>query len=1105
MEEEEGPPRTAVSEIERLSKCSGALTRTDIRLINKVAELGMDVLRAGVHNLVRVAAGDAILTSKSADATPIVVKKRVTANLPGSSTTIHRSGKEKLDFLIRNQFFRCAQLNGRMLTKAYLADPVAMRFGKTVHAELTICRRDWFSLRQLGHRGFAVEHYCFDRLGLEALERTILQYHAHDAPSYDFLAPPGLPAHLFRKTEIVLVTGCAAHDAHNGLKWGHFQEFRNAELTRDCFVAVESLRNSADLIYRFLGEWVGQVIRLVDESPSFVVDEKRALWTALGLGLEQVSLLSEVLEYEFFEGEILVARSAANVGDPVTLVVGALMASWSFVRFTDSRWLTIGPSARGMVVGLLTGLSSYVGFVEQQKGISLYYLKGFHRVEGAVASFFAKVALTSRVADKVLQTLLSDPRVLIQYESLWTGLAGEVRWVSELPSGIWKTMAALADEDVESFRTEVVCSCHVIFHFFWRRVLRVAGEEPWCYALGDVRANVDALAAEEEAPESRVGEQLWELLQAGHSREQIVRAVECFRDVNWTTTIAEQQHGSLAALRRHHSEYGAETLTGRAAVMQLRRLLPKATAEEAELEKVTRQISKECARKPESVSGRQVWFGELVKEAKDKDWGARVPPTEKFLMERHSAVWQAKTDEDMRFWEMEARARKSANREALTKAVDELRARADELRVKIATVAEKTRPISMSEAAMSAQDLSLFDRFLADQQISHTVISTRREQTLQCPPPPPQALRDALDAQGSFGTDSIPLPAWAKAVVARRKSFHRCIFAIEREGVDTTYWKYLYAVQQPYLLALCEVELLETFQPVAPPQHVSEYAYLYAFHQEFFCNFAKLATSDGLDEVEEKDIVVYQNLDHCGGTKILCREPPLPLSLLLRTMELDTVVTAKETKKSQKKAKEDEELHLLYPWLAEAMDLSKGFTATKAQKEKGEGEGSSSDEEAGKKPLSDAELSDVWKTLAKARAHLASLPGATSECFNTRVLGGGWTAENVGCAYDAIQGYARNQQGVQFLQRRGLQKSMRFNTRSFGPATCGVLARAWIHKSQFFLDVEVLNPEYEGLPFPGGLADTYLEPSDLSALADGAPAELQAAIRGIRNFLAPVA
>ena len=69
-------------------------------------------------------------------------------------------------------------------------------------------------------------------------------------------------------------------------------------------------------------------------------------------------------------------------------------------------------------------------------------------------------------------------------------------------------------------------------------------------------------------------------MHVGFSLRQLVETVQLLQDFKWTSTIAEQQQGSVAALKRTQPEYHEVTLVARAQVLATTRLLPKPTEDE---------------------------------------------------------------------------------------------------------------------------------------------------------------------------------------------------------------------------------------------------------------------------------------------------------------------------------------------------------------------------------------------------------------------------------------------------------------------------------------------------------------------------------------------
>ena len=76
------------------------------------------------------------------------------------------------------------------------------------------------------------------------------------------------------------------------------------------------------------------------------------------------------LELRFEEGCMCVAKRHAESADTMKRIVHAQVRFWQFKVFTESRWLSVGPRARGMVSSLLLGLHDFVVFCIQVKNCS---------------------------------------------------------------------------------------------------------------------------------------------------------------------------------------------------------------------------------------------------------------------------------------------------------------------------------------------------------------------------------------------------------------------------------------------------------------------------------------------------------------------------------------------------------------------------------------------------------------------------------------------------------------------------------------------------------------------------------------------------------------
>ena len=66
---------------------------------------------------------------------------------------------------------------------------------------------------------------------------------------------------------------------------------------------------------------------------------------------------------------------------------------------------------------------------------------------------------------------------------------------------------------------------------------------------GDVKENLVRLKFS-DCPDEPMASQLWTLMRMNYNLDQLAGAVDLLREVGWSSLPAEQQHGSLAQLKR---------------------------------------------------------------------------------------------------------------------------------------------------------------------------------------------------------------------------------------------------------------------------------------------------------------------------------------------------------------------------------------------------------------------------------------------------------------------------------------------------------------------------------------------------------------------------
>ena len=185
---------------------------------------------------------------------------------------------------------------------------------------------------------------------------------------------------------------------------------------------------------------------------------------------------------------------------------------------------------------------------------------------------------------------MSDNRVAVQHEHLWLTAATELKWVVELEKSTWQAIASAAGMEFRTLRNDVISAAHISFHFMWRRILEPSGDLPWRLVRGDIQENLRVLK-EGPCPDEPFSKNLWTLGTDGTVPEShLIEVVRLMGEAGWTSLVCEQQHGSLAQLRRHHPEYIGNTLICRALMHQMVKLLPSTSPMEKKVDKLTKKM-----------------------------------------------------------------------------------------------------------------------------------------------------------------------------------------------------------------------------------------------------------------------------------------------------------------------------------------------------------------------------------------------------------------------------------------------------------------------------------------------------------------------------------
>ena len=1057
----------------RLGKASHFMDRDESKTaVPQACEVIKETLRRGAQGLIADAAGRPILTSKSCDGTPITVTHHKTYNQPGGKR-VKKVGKQGVEFLVANQFVRSdIGVGGAMLTKVILGEATPLEHGKTVPAILLACRQHWHRLRDLGHMGCAIEHYCWDRMGIVALETQTRQWHA-EQPLPPL--PPGAEPEIVKLTEFVCVTACALHDSHNSLKWAMGSSFSDKELVRDIFIGFESLKRSSDLLSKFIYEWLHSVLQPHQDRGASWVEARMVLWDDLGVDPLTAELLAKQLQLVWDGKRLMFLKGAFADGDLPQAVASALMGAWHFKSWSESRWLTCGAGCRTMIAAFLTGVQGLARLI-MKESTTIFFLRGLDRVKERHLEFMATCAMASRLPEALQLAMMKDNRVAQTADSLWEEAAKMMKWAINVSDDTYALLGQLCKRPGSAIKDACINAAQISFHFFYRRVLVRAGELPWRLVRGDIAHNLEDLAAG-VCPEEPVSKNLWLLMHRPFPKAQLIKTVELLGEVPWTSLPAEQQHSSLAMLRKWHPEYAVNTLISRALLLQAFKLLPTQSKAEKLAERLSGRLQNILRAQPEKISGRQMLVASMIRictgkrELGQAGHGVSGYTIANRCISRHGAFWARQSLAQQAEWNGLARRHAHAKRHLLSIEWDVIGAELK--KVEAECKEDKHPPLTMKSAALDEQDISTFDRLYSQPGFNTpAAIAERRAGVGHAP----RYFRQQMGGPDVWRHEEPNMPQWAKPLVQFRNMFCGSALVVRRDGGARDFYKMVFAVKSPKeYLALCplhpvpapSVDDLATAQEPLGPDFV------------FAINYADCISAADVVVGARDHLSCLFRLVHEGGTRVTSDMQPLALEYVLEGTDCDLgPVELVETQTEGATASGDPTFEKLVtttlPWL-QFLDYKQGFTA--------EGPAGSEAVEAENAVIDEDEVWEGLARLERARAAEVEVAAALPDRdFVSKVRGGESEVYRSGDIVHAMQGQCSGAEATAWARMHGAS-TFKATVSEHGVEEAKILVRSWCHRMQYFYNLEMSAAPSSDFSFAPAVVEAYGEPTELAALA----------------------
>ena len=1062
-----------------LGFCSArrVVARDEVDEVHKLCEALKAYLVARGKALLASEPTRAVLFSYGSDATPLMTRKVFRQSHAGV-TAARNLGKPE-EFLIERGFIKLVTAGGDVRMVSICRDPVSLAEGKTAWHMLMPMVRFFPMVQKLGHRGIVVSHYVFDRCAWSSLSRLARQRHDLFHASRAEEGVPEADVMLTRLKDWFVTSPCSNHDAQNALKWGMKSVGHDEEISKKLHVAVEALRNSFDAIHGCMASFVSTYLAFVDDPPGSR-DQAYAFWTNLSVDPDVANVLAD-LNLRWESGRLLASSRRRFDEDLLQQISYCLVSVCRFKSFTDSRWVTVGDSCRSLVAALALGLREWVALARRIPKTSDYWIHGFYQLDDEASLVAVVAAVISPICDSVLVELLEDDRVARRLACLESALESEIRWVREIDDFTWQRLATASPSvSARTLRTQCLLAGSTICAFLDMRIFREARKYPWKLVAGDVSANLDELERGPAVADPTTSK-IKTLLGLGFNRHSLVEGVERLGDVSWSTNVHEQGHASASLLRGEHPMYSSKTLTARAMLHMSRAFFTKLAKDRAaaRLERSASQLSK---KEPLKARGRQLFLAGMMESARERSGGQPLTQAVKTQLMSSHAKWWSRLSPDVR-----AKYDAAAAEKAVASCVDI----ADELgQVKRDLVAahqrltaeryEAAQQCRISSCRFSCEDLDGFAAFVADDRWSRSAVESLRQAAVAAPMMPSAEVKAELGAMGDPPVlEERALPAWAKPICAYRDYFARCIVITEAVS-GTRAFAFLYAMKTPQWVGLLELEEEEVTLP-APRPLVKGQPLLVAMarnpDRRFRVVWGSHVFASDLD-IDDPKVYVLPNV---------CAEGEGHLVSAARAVSLEDFVVALPEQAPQRAPRAAHADRA--PRMGSTMEMESRPWLRKYLKRKGTllVDSDESDTVAAKPeavPLADDEVEAVFKALEAKRLEWACDAEDVGAAFLTRVLGGKWTAENLGLVADAIQGYASTNDAKEWCKLYGVQTAARFNFARYGEPVCAALAQYWASAMGHFYSIWARGEDkayvysrgdHESVPLASALADLAVD------------------------------
>ena len=1060
------------AEYERLARASTYTDSYESRRLAPLRLLLHQALKSKAQKMVQLAGNTPLLVSFSSDPSSLLLAS--TTKSSSSAGTVVRQGRVLVELLLQRTAYKHFQEDGLAVLHIVPGPPLPLTQGKAAtNLFQAACKMNPL-VRQWGHEGIVIHHIVCDRAVHSALESLLygrLQAYYSDIYGPDLGARKG----LWQMQELFCGTPCAAHASQNAIQWS-LGPMSQGEVFHDLHIVIESLRNSFSFLREHIWDFLFTNVRF--RPGPHDLDTARALWSALGVESDALHLLTEV--HPVWDGAYLwVGAALEQNSNFLALVSHAILYLCRWRKFTESRFTSLGTATRSLVASMVAGLAEIVRKTRAAPHVSDYHLHGFAKLTPSVCRASIVIALSTWPAESFLYELLDDDRLARRPQELWTTVTDEISYLVDLPQELWSTLAAIISNDHtgHALRSDVVFAATTSAGFLHHHVFAAFDSLPWSLTKMDEDVLWPFLEGLDPAEcDDALASNLSRLATSGYPKDKILEALKLLKEVSWSSTGVEQQHGSCATVRRLHPDIGVEALSLRAFLHACRHFFHTQDSAHVGPADAQPSVPRSVTQAPrqrhaERITGRHVFVSELFKEVRQQLPGGM---RQKMSWQERKELMGRSTD---LYESLSPAERLQYDRRALAHA-QELRAGQAEqdlaqgqlLALYQQRAAEELASNGLrnilSNGPLDAEDWAgMLEQNDAPEMQPTAALQTWRQ--MQEAPIAPNATQ--LDIFYQYEIPKPPKPdraAWVPAVCQHRDIFRHTIF-MRGLHAKAPAFLLMYAKQSPKEVCFLRLSradaaplVCDPGQGLTAPDHPPM-----SFKWREDLKFVR-----GSLDVFPVDSEIYILRDPwlSQGDLISSYMAPEPLTMMLAELPAVKQKSKEPKEPKAKKVKVSDispELLLEHPFLSDI--IGEEVRRTRRCRDNAPAAASSGDPAARphRVPVSDLtedQMASAWDSLRVRREAWALQVEEAHDHFPVVMRGGAWTQANRRTPADCFASSASKGEPTSWCRRYGLPKMASFSILKYGNEMASKLAEEWSRKMHYYFDLYISanNPDF---------------------------------------------